>query len=158
MRNSRRLDCIDVESGASRWRSESFGKYWSMSFQADKILALDESGTLHLIRANPENVKLMDRRRTRLDAEEALTHDLVTKVVPREELDNEVNALAQHLAAFSPTALANGKEAIYTLCEMEEGASLRYLREAIVMTSRSEDAQEGIAAFNEKRAPEWSGI
>jgi enoyl-CoA hydratase/carnithine racemase len=38
---------------------------------------------------------------------------------------------------------------------MEERTSLRYLREATVLTSRSEDAQEGIRAFFEKRNPVW---
>jgi enoyl-CoA hydratase/carnithine racemase len=90
-------------------------------------------------------------------AEEALTHDLVTRVVPPQELDSAVAALAEQLAGLSPTAVAIGKEAIYTLCEMEEAGSLRYLRDAIVLTSLSEDAQEGIRAFFEKRKPVWSG-
>ncbi len=89
------------------------------------------------------------------DAEEALTHDLVTKVVAPERLDAEVEALADHLAGLSSTALALGKEAVYTLCEMEETSSLRYLRDASVLTSRSDDAQEGIRAFFEKRKPVW---
>ncbi len=93
----------------------------------------------------------------RVQAEEALALDLVTAVVPRDQLDAEVDALAARLAALSPTALALGKEAIYTACEMEESAALRYLREAIVMTSRTEDAREGIRAFFEKREPVWTG-
>ena len=46
--------CETIASGESRWRSESFGKYWSLVYQDDKILALDESGMLYLIRANPD--------------------------------------------------------------------------------------------------------
>ena len=66
-------------------------------------------------------------------------------------------ALAATLLAFSPSALRLGKEAVYTLCEMEYQTSLRYLREMIVLTSRTEDAQEGIRAFFEKRKPVWTG-
>ncbi len=54
------------------------------------------------------------------------------------------------------SALRLGKEAIYTLCEMEYQTSMRYLREMIVLTSRTEDAQEGIRAFFEKRKPAWT--
>ena len=66
-------------------------------------------------------------------------------------------ALTARLASLSPAALRLGKEAIYTMCEMEEGAALVYLREAIVLASRTEDAQEGIRAFFEKREPVWTG-
>jgi hypothetical protein len=57
-----RLDCIDIATGESRWRSESTGKYGSMSYQGDKIPALDDQGTLHLIRANPGRFELLDSR------------------------------------------------------------------------------------------------
>jgi outer membrane protein assembly factor BamB len=57
---NRRFECIDLKTGESRWRSEPLGKYWSMSHQADKILALDQSGMLHLIRANPREFELLD--------------------------------------------------------------------------------------------------
>jgi len=57
---NQRLECIDLASGESRWRSESFGKYWSLVHQDDKILALDEAGMLYLIRANPEAFDLLD--------------------------------------------------------------------------------------------------
>lgn len=93
----------------------------------------------------------------RVGAQEALALGLVTRVVPDAGLDAEVAALAERLAGLSPAALRLGKEAIYTMSEMEYGAALRYLREMIVLTATTEDAKEGIRAFFEKRKPEWSG-
>jgi enoyl-CoA hydratase/carnithine racemase len=93
----------------------------------------------------------------RVDAAEARSLGLVSRVVPDERLDPEVAALAGRLAALSPLALRLGKEAIYAMAEMEYGAALRYLREMIVLTALSEDAQEGIRAFLEKREPKWTG-
>jgi enoyl-CoA hydratase/carnithine racemase len=92
-----------------------------------------------------------------VDAAEAREIGLVTRVVPDAQLDPELAALTRRLASLSPSALRLGKEAVYTLCEMDEGASLKYLREAIVLTSRTEDAREGIRAFFEKREPVWKG-
>lgn len=57
-----RFECIELKSGESRWRSQPLGKYWSMVYQKDKILALDESGTLHLVRANPAEFEMLDSR------------------------------------------------------------------------------------------------
>ena len=93
----------------------------------------------------------------RVDAREARELGLVTRVVPDERLDAEVDALAGELAALSPAALRLGKEAIYAMSEMEYGAALRYLREMIVLTAMTEDAQEGIRAFFDKRKPTWTG-
>lgn len=93
----------------------------------------------------------------RVDAREALTLGLVTRVVPDAELDAAVDGLAAKLASLSPQAVRLGKEAVYTMAEMEAGAALRYLREAIVLTSRTDDAREGIEAFFEKREPRWTG-
>jgi len=93
----------------------------------------------------------------RLPAREAHALGLVSRVVPDGELDAEVAKLAATLAGYSPTALRLGKESIYTMAELEYDAALRYLREAIVLTSRTEDAQEGIRAFFEKRKPVWRG-
>jgi enoyl-CoA hydratase/carnithine racemase len=93
----------------------------------------------------------------RLGAREAHDLGLVTRVVPDAELDAEVGKLAATLAGYSPTALRLGKEAIYTMAELDYEGALRYLREAIVLTSRTEDAQEGIRAFFEKRKPVWRG-
>jgi len=93
----------------------------------------------------------------RVSAAEGLALGLVTRVVPDERLDAEVDHLAAQLASLSPAALRLGKEAVYAMSEMEYGAALRYLREMIVLTALTEDAQEGIRAFFEKRKPVWTG-
>lgn len=59
---SRRLTCLDLEAGEDRWTSQPFGKYWSKAVQGDKIVALDENGQLHLVRANPEALEVLDSR------------------------------------------------------------------------------------------------
>lgn len=93
----------------------------------------------------------------RVGAAEARELGLATRVVPDADLDAEVAALAEQLAGLSPLTLRLGKEAVYTMAEMEAGAALTYLRDAVVLTSRTEDAREGIAAFFEKRKPRWTG-
>jgi len=60
-----------------------------------------------------------------IDAAEALRLGLVSRVVAAHELDAEVARLAASLLALSPAALRLGKEAVYTLCEMEYETSLR---------------------------------
>jgi outer membrane protein assembly factor BamB len=56
-----RFTCLSVEDGSIRWTSEPYGKYWSMIHNGDKILALDETGDLLLIRANPERLEILDK-------------------------------------------------------------------------------------------------
>lgn len=92
-----------------------------------------------------------------VSAREALEMGLVSRVVPRAELDAAVGALARTLAGYSPTALGLAKEAAATAPDMEYGAALRYLRELITLVALSDDAREGIAAFFEKRPPRFTG-
>lgn len=50
-----RFACFDLKAGAEVWRSEKrFGQYWSLVAKGDKILALDDRGTLFLVKANPK--------------------------------------------------------------------------------------------------------
>jgi enoyl-CoA hydratase/carnithine racemase len=93
----------------------------------------------------------------RIKADEAARLGLVTRVVPDDALDAEISALAETLAGHSPAVLRLGKEAVYTMSELEEHAAMRYLREAITLASRTEDAAEGVSAFFEKREPRWTG-
>lgn len=57
-----RLDCLELATGESRWRSDALGKYWSLVLRDDKILALAEDGALYLLRANPAAFTLLDKR------------------------------------------------------------------------------------------------
>lgn len=59
---SQRFTCLDLRTGETRWTSEPFGQYWSLAVRNGLILALDERGQLHLIRANPEKFELLDSR------------------------------------------------------------------------------------------------
>ena len=60
-RQNQRISCVDLEAGKVAWTTEkTFGKYWSMVAQGDKILALDQRGTLYLLKANPEKFELID--------------------------------------------------------------------------------------------------
>ncbi len=93
----------------------------------------------------------------RVAAAEALSLGLVTRVVPDAELDGELERLAGALAALSPAVVKLGKEAVYTMCEMDYTTALRYLREMIVLAALTDDAKEGIRAFFEKRSPRWTG-
>jgi outer membrane protein assembly factor BamB len=58
---NQRACCIDLRDGSEKWRTQPFGKYWSMVTDGERILALDESGKLYLIAANPEKFELLDQ-------------------------------------------------------------------------------------------------
>lgn len=58
-----RFCCMNLPSGKETWRSTPFGKYWSMAVQNNRILALDERGELLLIEADPDEFRLLDRRK-----------------------------------------------------------------------------------------------
>jgi len=92
-----------------------------------------------------------------LPAGEALDIGLVTRVVPRGDLDQVVGEIARTLASLSPATVALGKEAFYRALELPHGQALAHMRDLLTIVARSEDAQEGIAAFLEKRPPRWGG-
>jgi len=107
--------------------------------------------------ASPRRVLELVLTGRELPASEALEIGLATRVVPRAELDRTVAELARTLAALSPATLALGKEAFYRALELPYAQALAQLRDLLTIVARSEDAQEGIAAFLEKRPPHWRG-
>jgi enoyl-CoA hydratase/carnithine racemase len=50
-----------------------------------------------------------------------------------------------------------GRDSFYRVLEMDADAALSYLQSQLTITSQTEDAAEGVAAFAEKRAPKWTG-
>lgn len=62
LRNER-FACLDAETGEEKWTTEPYGKYWSLVANRDRILALDQTGELFLIRATPEKFDLLDRKK-----------------------------------------------------------------------------------------------
>jgi outer membrane protein assembly factor BamB len=70
---NQRVTCLDLRTGEERWKtSEAFGRYWSLVAHGDRILALDQRGTLYLLRANPEKFDLLDSRK--ISDEETWAH------------------------------------------------------------------------------------
>ena len=88
-------------------------------------------------------------------AQEAKEMGLVNKVVPYTDLDNETIQLAHQIAQASWLVLAIGKRGFYAQVDkMDEGA-LDYATHTMAMNLFADDAQNGIAAFLEKKSPHW---
>ena len=81
----------------------------------------------------------------------------MNRVVPVINLDVAVDEFASSLAGKSPLVLRWGRDAFYRVLEMDADASLDYLQGMLTIHTQSEDAAEGVAAFAEKRTPEWKG-
>ncbi|MFH0897420.1 MAG: enoyl-CoA hydratase/isomerase family protein [Candidatus Bathyarchaeota archaeon] len=92
-----------------------------------------------------------------IDAHEAERIGLFNKVVPAGKLTEEVMKMAHRITEESPIALKLGLEAFYTSEDMENYKALDYLCEMAAMMTRTEDSQEGVLAFFEKRKPVWKG-
>ncbi len=93
----------------------------------------------------------------RVSAEEGARLGFVQRVVPVAELDATVDAIASELAQKSPVIMRWGRESFYRVLEMNADAALSYLQGMLTVTSQTEDAAEGVAAFAEKRTPRWKG-
>ena len=93
----------------------------------------------------------------RISAEEARSWGLVNRVVPRAELDGAVAEVVAQLVAGGPVALALGRRAYHESRDMARREAMAYLHGMLDLAVHSDDVQEGIAAFLEKREPTWSG-
>ena len=92
-----------------------------------------------------------------IDAREAERIGLVNRVVPAEEFDAAVAAWASRLASRSPVLMRLGKDAMYRQQDMAFEDALDFLRAQLALAFSTDDIQEGVKAFFERREPRWSG-
>ena len=93
----------------------------------------------------------------RLSAEEAREAGIVNRVVQGEEFDAAVADWAGKLASKSPVLMKLGKDAVYRQLDMPFDEALDFLRSQLSLAFTTEDVQEGVTAFFEKREPQWKG-
>jgi enoyl-CoA hydratase len=93
----------------------------------------------------------------RIDAREAERIGIVNRVVAPNEFDAAVRDWAQRLASKSPVLMRMGKDAIYRQMDMAFEDALDYLRAQLTIAFSTDDIQEGVKAFFEKRDPQWTG-
>lgn len=93
----------------------------------------------------------------RLKAEKALRFGLVNQVVPLEDLDRAVEERVAQLLTSGPEALSTCKELLRRVPGMSLQEVKSYTAEVIARLRVSQEGQEGMSAFLEKRKPKWSG-
>ena len=93
----------------------------------------------------------------RLDAHEAERLGIANRVVAPDAFDEAVADWAGKLAAKSPVMMKLGKDALWRQKDMALEDAWDYLRAQLTIAFSTEDIQEGVQAFFEKREPQWKG-
>lgn len=105
----------------------------------------------------PRRLQEMCVTAEQFSAAQALEWGVVNYVVRRGELDAKVDWLLGRILDKSPTAVRLGKQAFNAMRDMDLRESLEYAQAMVPVMSSTQDAREGMAAFQDKRAPRWSG-
>jgi enoyl-CoA hydratase/3-hydroxyacyl-CoA dehydrogenase len=92
-----------------------------------------------------------------IGAEEAASMGLVNRVLPPQQLMAEAQRLAGRIARQGPVAVARAKTAINQALQTDLDAGLAFELEAVTLTFGTEDQDEGMKAFLERRRPEFKG-
>jgi methylglutaconyl-CoA hydratase len=92
----------------------------------------------------------------RIDARRAADLGLINEVVPKNKLEERVSELIDQFLASGPEAIANCKELILNVPRMSLDDVKEYTARMIANLRVSEEGQEGMSAFLEKRKPRWA--
>ena len=90
-----------------------------------------------------------------IPANEAKDIGLINRVVPDDQLEEATLAWAKQLAQKSPLAMECGKKGIYGMSDLPYHQALDYMGEMFASLCTTQDAMEGLTAFEERRNPEW---
>jgi enoyl-CoA hydratase/carnithine racemase len=92
-----------------------------------------------------------------IDAATAVDWGLINRAVPAEDLEGAVLELGEAIARSSPSTIATGKRAFYAQVDRPEHDAYGHTQLVMVENALAGDAQEGMSAFLQKRAPAWRG-
>jgi enoyl-CoA hydratase/carnithine racemase len=93
-----------------------------------------------------------------IDARTAADWGLINRVVPAGELAATARSLAERIAAAAAPTVALGKAAFYRQIDVDQRSAYALARDAMCVNAQAADAQEGMSAFLERRAPRWSWV
>lgn len=92
-----------------------------------------------------------------MPVEEAQALGVINRVVPADQFDERVQEWAEKLASKSPLMIKLGKKAFREQQDRPLLEAFRLLEHYLTLAQNTADVKEGVAAFMEKRAPEWTG-
>ncbi len=93
----------------------------------------------------------------KLTAKQALEMGMITRAIPEDQFEFEVETVLKTITSKSPIGLKIGKEAFRDIETMDLENAVNFLSEKLIEVAGTEDAVEGITAFLEKRTPEFKG-